>query len=100
MINRGGENVYPVEVENILHLHPKILDIAVFGIPDPVLGEIVGCAIVPLSGDEGITLSEIQAFCRNQLADYKIPQKMLLVPDLPRNPGGKVIKEKITEKFL
>jgi acyl-CoA synthetase (AMP-forming)/AMP-acid ligase II len=46
MINRGGENVYPVEVENVLHLHPKVLDVAVLGIPDPVLGELVGCAVV------------------------------------------------------
>ena len=50
MINRGGENVYPVEVENVLHLHPKILDVAVFGLPDPVMGSIVVCAVVPRPG--------------------------------------------------
>jgi len=100
MINRGGENVYPVEVENILHLHPRILDVAVFGIPDPVLGEAVGCAIILRPGMQALGREEIQGFCRTQLADYKIPQKIFLVTDLPRNPGGKVIKKKLLEQAL
>ena len=99
MINRGGENVYPVEVENVLHLHPKILDIAVFGLPDPVMGSAVACAIVPRPGTEKMSLSEIQEFCTGQLADYKIPAKVFFVPDLPKNPGGKVIKKKLIEQF-
>ncbi|HYB20156.1 MAG TPA: class I adenylate-forming enzyme family protein [Thermodesulfobacteriota bacterium] len=100
MINRGGENVYPVEVENILHLHPRILDVAVFGIPDPVLGEAVGCAIILRPGMQALGREEIQEFCETQLADYKIPQKIFLVTDLPRNPGGKVIKKKLLEQAL
>ena len=100
MINRGGDNVYPVEVENILHLHPRILDVAVFGIPDPVLGEAVGCAIILRPGMQALGREEIQGFCRTQLADYKIPQKIFLVTDLPRNPGGKVIKKKLLEQAL
>jgi len=100
MINRGGENVYPVEVENVIHLHPKVLDVAVFGIPDPVLGEAVGCAVVLCPGAEKLTLPEIQEFCKRQLADYKIPQEIFLVPDLPRNPGGKVIKKNLVEQTL
>ncbi len=99
MINRGGENVYPVEVENILHLHPKILDVAVFGVPDPVLGEIVACAVILRPGSPELTLNEVRGFCRGQLAEYKVPQKVFLVPDLPRNPGGKVIKKKLIEQF-
>jgi len=78
MINRGGENVYPVEVENVLHLHPKILDVAVFGLPDPVMGSMVTCAVVPRPGRERITVEEIQAFCKDQLASYKTPQESLL----------------------
>lgn len=100
MINRGGENVYPVEVENVLHLHPKILDVAVLGLPDPVMGSIVACAIVPRPGAGKITREEIQNFCRDQLASYKIPQKIYLLPELPTNPGGKVMKNKLAEQFV
>ncbi len=100
MINRGGENVYPVEVENILHLHPKVLDVAVFGLPNPVLGELVGCAIVLRPGVEELSSEEIKEFCQKQLAVYKIPQKIFFVTDLPRNPGGKVIKKKLIEQVL
>jgi acyl-CoA synthetase (AMP-forming)/AMP-acid ligase II len=99
MINRGGENVYPVEVENVLHLHPKVLDVAVFGLPDPVMGSIVACAVVPRPGPERITLKEIQEFCRDQLASYKIPQKVFFLREMPTNPGGKVMKNKLVEQF-
>ncbi|MGD0354009.1 MAG: class I adenylate-forming enzyme family protein [Dehalococcoidia bacterium] len=99
MINRGGENVYPIEVENILHLHPKILDVAVFGLPDPVMGSIVACAVVPRPGTEKITIKEIQEFCKDQLASYKMPQRLFFLPELPKNPGGKVIKNELTERF-
>ena len=100
MINRGGENVYPVEVENILHLHPKILDVSVVGLPDPVMGECVVCAVIPRPDSGEILLSEIQEFCKDQLAYYKIPQKLFLVQDLPKNPGGKVMKKKLVEQIL
>jgi long-chain acyl-CoA synthetase len=99
MINRGGENVYPVEVENVLHLHPKILDVAVFGLPDPVMGSVVACAIVSRPDMEQITAEELQAICRDQLASYKIPQRIFFLPDLPKNSGGKVIKGKLIEQF-
>jgi acyl-CoA synthetase (AMP-forming)/AMP-acid ligase II len=99
MINRGGENVYPVEVENVLHLHPKVLDVAVFGLPDPVMGSIVACAVVPKPGREKITLQEIQEYCRDQLASYKIPQKVFFLSEMPTNPGGKVMKNKLVEQF-
>jgi len=99
MINRGGEKVYPVEVENILHLHPKILDVAVLGLPDPVMGEIVACAVIPRPGSEALDLTEIQEFCRSQLAYYKIPQRMFLLSELPKNPGGKVMKKKLAEQL-
>ena len=99
MINRGGENVYPVEVENVLHLHHKILDVAVFGLPDPVMGSIVACAIISRPDLEPITMAELQAFCHDHLASYKIPQKTFFVADFPKNPGGKVIKRKLVEQF-
>jgi len=99
MINRGGENVYPVEVENVLHLHPKVLDVAVFGLPVPGMGSIVACAGVPRPGPEKITVKEIQEFCRDQLASYKIPQKVFFLREMPTNPGGKVMKNKLVEQF-
>ncbi|MEW6187009.1 MAG: class I adenylate-forming enzyme family protein [Thermodesulfobacteriota bacterium] len=99
MINRGGENVYPVEVENVLHLHPKILDVAVFGLPDPVMASIVVCAVIPRPGTGKITLQEIQADCRDQLASYKIPQKVFFLREMPTNPGGKVMKNELIEQF-
>jgi long-chain acyl-CoA synthetase len=100
MINRGGEKIYPVEVENVLHLHPKILDVSVFGLPDPVMGECVACAVIPRPGAEEILISELQNFLKDRLAYYKIPQKLFLLPDLPRNPGGKVMKKKLVEQIL
>jgi long-chain acyl-CoA synthetase len=100
MINRGGEKVYPVEVENVLHLHPKILDVSVFGLPDPVMGETVCCAVVLRPGVEDFQPAEAREFCRGKLAYYKIPQKISLMTDLPRNPGGKVVKKKLVELAL
>lgn len=100
MISRGGEKVYPVEVENVLHLHPKILDVSVFGLPDPVMGESVACAAVLRPGVLDFLAAEAQEFCQGKLAYYKIPQKIFIVSDLPRNPGGKVIKKKLIESFL
>lgn len=99
MINRGGENVYPVEVENVLHLHPKIFDVAVFGLPDPVMGSVVACAIVPWPEMERITAEELQHYCEDNLAAYKIPQKIFFLADLPKNPGGKVMKGKLIQQF-
>lgn len=100
MISRGGEKVYPVEVENVLHLHPKILDVSVLGLPDPVMGEAVGCAVVLRPGVQDFTIKEVQDFCKEQLAYYKIPQRLFLLKDLPRNPGGKVVKKRLLEHIL
>ena len=94
MINRGGENVYSVEVENVLAAHPDVLEVAVVGVPDPVMGEKVGAVVLPRPG---VTAEELIpslfAFAREQLADYKVPQFVrVLDRALPRNAGGKVLK--------
>ncbi|MEI4273441.1 AMP-binding protein [Klenkia sp. LSe6-5] len=90
MINRGGENVYSVEVENALAEHPDVLEVAVVGVPDDVMGEKVG-AVVLVRGP--LDLAEFAAFARHRLADYKVPQFVrLLDGPLPRNAGGKVVK--------
>lgn len=92
MINRGGENVYCVEVENALNLHPAVGEVAVVGVPDPMMGEKVGAIIVPMPGQH-LDSIEFRAFARQHLADFKVPQFLALREEpLPRNAGGKVLK--------
>ena len=98
MINRGGENVYCVEVENVLAAAPGVFEVAVVGVPDPMMGEKVGAVVVPTPG----TTFDPDAFlahAREHLADYKVPQ-FLAVRDavLPRNAGGKVLKPVLREE--
>ena len=95
MINRGGENVYPVEVENIICLHPRVFEVAVYGVPDRVMGEKVAGSIIAVPGTT-ITPEEITEFCSDKLAKYKIPEYIIFTTALPKNPGGKVIKEQLT----
>ena len=92
MINRGGENVYCVEVENALAAHPAVGEVAVVGVPDDVMGEKVGAVVVPRPGSE-LDPRELVSFARGQLADFKVPQYVAVRSDpLPRNAGGKVLK--------
>jgi acyl-CoA synthetase (AMP-forming)/AMP-acid ligase II len=92
MINRGGENVYSVEVENALAAHPAVGEVAVVGVADSMMGEKVGAVVVPRPGAT-IDAAELLAFAREQLADFKVPQYVAIRTDpLPRNPGGKVLK--------
>lgn len=99
MVNRGGENVYCVEVENALAAHPAVYEVAVVGVPDKMMGEKVGAAVVikpGLSADAG----DIINFARQHLADFKVPQFLVLCPEaLPRNPNGKVLKKQLREKL-
>jgi long-chain acyl-CoA synthetase len=95
MVNRGGENVYCVEVENALAAHPAVFETAVMGVPDTMMGEKVG-AIVVLKPGASAEPRDIRVFLVERLADFKIPQYMILRQDpLPRNPGGKILKGKL-----
>lgn len=92
MINRGGENVYSVEVENALAAVPGIAESAVIAVPDDVMGEKVGAVVVPVPG-ASLSAEQIVAALTGQLADFKIPQFIHIADEpLPRNPGGKVLK--------
>jgi fatty-acyl-CoA synthase len=91
MIIRGGENIYPREIENLLHTHPKVADAHVFGIPDEKLGEIVIAWIRHNSG-EITTENEIHEFCRGKFAHFKIPQHVRFVNEFPLTASGKVQK--------
>ncbi len=92
MICRGGENVYCVEVENVLAQHPGVYEAAVLGVPDEMMGEKVGAVVVPLPGAEPDP-QDIRAFVKERIADYNAPQFISFRGEpLPRNPAGKVLK--------
>jgi fatty-acyl-CoA synthase len=91
MIIRGGENIYSLEVENVLATHPGVADAAVVGVPDPVFDERVRAVIVPRPG-LGPTEDSLRAHAAASLADYKVPAEFVFVAELPRNPSGKVLK--------
>lgn len=97
MINRGGENVYCVEVENALATVPGVVEAAVVGVPDDVMGEKVGAVVVAAPGAE-LDAERVVAHLRGRLADFKIPQFLVLsAAPLPRNPGGKLLKRRLRE---
>jgi len=91
MLIRGGENVFPREIEEYLFRNPKVLEAQVFGIPDPVLGEEI-CAWLVLRPGERATEDEIRDFCRGQIAHYKIPRYVRFVNELPKTVTGKAQK--------
>jgi acyl-CoA synthetase (AMP-forming)/AMP-acid ligase II len=92
MINRGGENVYSVELENVLAAAPGVFEVAVVGVPDEMMGEKVGAVVVPTPGTT-LDPEGFMEFARVHLADFKVPQYLVVRPELlPRNPGGKVLK--------
>ncbi|MAK64386.1 MAG: acid--CoA ligase [Maricaulis sp.] len=87
----GGENVYPIEIEQVLDEHPDILEAAVRGVDDPKWGE-VGCAYVRIRPGSGLTQEGITRWCRDHLAAYKTPRHILICDDLPRTSAGKIQK--------
>jgi acyl-CoA synthetase (AMP-forming)/AMP-acid ligase II len=89
MIIRGGNNIFPGEVEAVLAEHPAVLDVAVSGIPHDVLGEDVAAWVVARASVTGDALRE---FLLARLADYKVPRRYTFVGELPRNEAGKVVK--------
>jgi len=97
MVITGGENIYPVEIEDVLHTHPKIRDAGVIGIPDERLGEIAVAVIDPKSG-ESLTEEEVNSFCEQNLPRYKRPRKIIF-DKVPRNPTGKIEKPRLREKY-
>jgi acyl-CoA synthetase (AMP-forming)/AMP-acid ligase II len=98
MINRGGENVYSIEVENALVAAPGVGEAAAVGVPDEMMGEKVGAVVVPLAGAR-LDADAVLSHCRSQLADFKVPQYLAVRADpLPRNPGGKVLKAQLRDE--
>ena len=98
MIISGGVNIYPAEIEDALHRHPKIQDAAVFGVPDDEWGERVHAA-VELRRDAALSADEVVAFCRQHLAGYKVPREVTFHDALPRDTAGKLVKRVLREPF-
>jgi len=101
MIVSGGVNIYPQEAENVLVTHPKVFDVAVFGIPDPEMGEKVHAVVQPTDWDAvGPELErELLEYCRSQLAHYKCPKAVDFDRELPRQPTGKLYKRLLRDRY-
>jgi long-chain acyl-CoA synthetase len=97
MIIRGGENIYPREIDEVLYQHPKVKDAATIGVPDPLYGEEVKSFIVLREGEKA-TEGEVIAFCRERLADYKCPKTIEFLDDIPKGPTGKLLKRELAER--
>jgi long-chain acyl-CoA synthetase len=91
LIIRGGFNVYPREVEEVLYEHPAVLEAAVIGLPHESLGEEIGAAVVLRDG-ESASPEELQAFVKARLAPYKYPRRVWLLDGLPKGPTGKIMR--------
>jgi acyl-CoA synthetase (AMP-forming)/AMP-acid ligase II len=101
MIISGGENIYSLEVERVLAEHPAVLEVAVFGVPDEKWGEAVHAtvALAPDSGSADVDADALITWCRERLAHYKCPKAVDLMPELPRNPTGKILKKDLRQPF-
>jgi acyl-CoA synthetase (AMP-forming)/AMP-acid ligase II len=97
MIITGGENIYPREIEEVLYAHPKILEAAVIGLPDPTWGERIQ-AVVALKEGESLTEQEVIDYCKGHIASFKKPKSVEFVERLPRSPAGKVLKRILKER--
>jgi len=96
MIIRGGENIYPREIDEVLYQHPQVKDAATIGVADALYGEEVKSFIVLREG-ESATEEEIFAYCRKHLADFKCPKTVAFLDDIPKGPTGKLLKKRLRE---
>ena len=99
MIIRGGENIYPREIEEFLYTHPKVADVQVIGVPDRKYGEQV-CAWIRLREGQHATSDEIRDYCRGQIATYKIPHYIRFTSEFPMTVTGKVQKFRMREEMI
>ena len=98
MIIRGGENIYPREIDDLLYTHPAVAHAAVIGVPDELYGEEVA-AFVVLKDGQSVTEAEIIDLCKKHLADYKCPKSVHFVDDIPKGPTGKLLKRELAKLF-
>jgi fatty-acyl-CoA synthase len=98
MIKSGGENIYPAEVEDVMHSHPAIAEAALFPVPDPKWGE-VGRAIIVLKPGASVTEADLVNWLREQMAHYKVPRSVVFVDTLPKTAANKVDKPQLIEQY-
>jgi acyl-CoA synthetase (AMP-forming)/AMP-acid ligase II len=98
MVVSGGENIYPVEVENAIAHHDAVVDVAVIGVPDDKFGEAL-LAFIVLKPGETLELEAMIEFLRDRIAGYKIPRQLLLIDEMPRNPSGKILKKDLRKPY-
>jgi fatty-acyl-CoA synthase len=99
LIIRGGENVYPREIEEFLYTHPAIADVQVIGVPDPRYGEEI-CAWVRLREGHTFGLDDLREFCQGRIAHYKVPRYLEIVEDFPMTVTGKIRKVEMRERSI
>ncbi|HUR99703.1 MAG TPA: AMP-binding protein, partial [Pyrinomonadaceae bacterium] len=98
MIIRGGENIYPREIDDLLYTHPAVAHAAVIGVPDELYGEEVA-AFVVLKEGASVLENELVEFCQTHLADYKCPKTIRFVDDIPKGPTGKLLKRELAAMY-
>jgi len=98
MIISGGENVYPSEVESVMHAHPAVAEAALIGVPHEKWGE-VGRAIVVTGAKAELTEEELLDFCRERLARYKVPKSVVFVDAMPQTGAGKIDKQELLRRY-
>ena len=105
LIIKGGENIYPAELENVLYQHPDIIECAVIGIPHKLLGEDV-CAFVKCKEESQISETELKEFCKNNISNFKSPQKIIIInllndlDDIPKGPTKKILYRDLKKYYM
>jgi long-chain acyl-CoA synthetase len=94
MINRGGEKIFSIEVENTISMNPKVMEVAVVGVPDKIYGEVVKAVVAPFPG-QAIEADEIRKWVLERMAKYKVPEYVEILSQIPRNPAGKITKSQL-----
>ncbi len=98
MIITGGENVYPAEIEKVVNEHPAVRESSAIGVPHAVWGEAIA-AIVVLNDDATLDAAELIQYCKGKIAGYKVPKIIHFIPEMPRNPAGKISKPELRKQF-
>jgi len=99
MVIAGGYNIYPVEIDDVLFEHPKILEACAVGVPDKYRGETLKAFIVIKEGEK-LTEEEVIAYCRETLAPYKVPKNIEFVAELPKSVVGKILRRELRDREI
>jgi acyl-CoA synthetase (AMP-forming)/AMP-acid ligase II len=98
LIIRGGVNIAPLEIDEVLLKHPDVLDAAAVGVPDPILGEEVACYVVPRPG-ASLSEAAVIEYCRARLPAAKVPKRVVIISELPKSDRGKVLRDRLKQDW-